>query len=384
MRLFFIFMLKLINEEMPNGGVILKIKIKSISFFIILTMILSLTAGCGSKKAENSNLQISEKIDEYVKTAVKEKDFSGTILVSKNNETILKKGYGKSNIELGVNNLPDSEYCIGQITEEFTAAAILKLQEMGELNISDPISKYVPKYLNGDKIHISDLLSHTSGIIDFTQLSDYDNIMSYDYSVQRTIDSFKNKNLKFEPGTSFNSSTSDYYLLGYIIEKVSNQSYNDFLKKYIFKPLKMNNTSCYDAGDIIKNRAQSYKNNKDGKVSNVEDYYVLRQYSSGGIYSNVSDIYTWLKSFDSGKIVNKDSLSKLLSDSSQGPYNCGFNKDSLLGKKRYFQNGSNNGYSSTITKFYKDNTYIIILANKQLSNEDLNEMTSNISLLIFK
>ena len=158
-------------------------------------------------------------------------NFNGSILVAKEGKILFRKGYGMADIEKHVPNTPSTILRIGSLTKQFTAMAILILEEQGKLSTKDPISKYIPSYPNGDKITLHNLLTHTSGIAEYLTPEVYQNPPNHYCSPENLISMFKNKPLNFPTGKSFRYSNSNYILLGYIIQKVSGVKYEDFVRK---------------------------------------------------------------------------------------------------------------------------------------------------------
>jgi len=187
---------------------------------LLLSLILSI---CYSQNVELL-------IDNYLQAYYKLGRFNGSILVEKDGKILFNKGYGMANFELQVPNSPQIKFRLGSITKQFTAMAIVQLEERGLLNTNDCISEYIPDYPNGDKITIRHLLTHTSGIPSFTSFSEIEQEKVLPVTPLQIMDKFKNKELLFQPGTEFKYSDSGYILLGYIIEKVTGKSYSDYLE----------------------------------------------------------------------------------------------------------------------------------------------------------
>src|SRR5882724_5685376 len=188
----------------------------------------------------------TDKLEAAINAYVSQYKFTGTVLVARQGKILLQKGYGFKNAATQAPNTVNTIYGIASLTKQFTAAIILKLQEQGKLSVEDKLSKYYPGYPNGDKITIRHLLSHTSGIYDYTRNREF---MSGDQSQPVALDSmiglFINKPLDFEPGAKFSYSNSGYTLLGYIIEKITGRPYREALEKMILQPLHLGH-SGYD------------------------------------------------------------------------------------------------------------------------------------------
>ena len=190
---------------------------------------------------------------------VERDSFSGTVLIARAGQVVFCKGYGMANLELDVPCKPDTKFRLGSITKQFTAMAILILQERGKLNVADHIKKYMPDVPNAwNEITIHQLLTHTSGIPNCTSFPDFLKTLPNRVTLTELIARFKDKPLEFKPGEKFNYSNSGYILLGQIIESVSGKSYASFLKEAIFDPLQMNDSGYDNAAQILKHRASGY------------------------------------------------------------------------------------------------------------------------------
>jgi CubicO group peptidase (beta-lactamase class C family) len=167
------------------------------------------------------------------------------VLVAKNNKVLYRKAFGYANLELDVKLQPDHIFRIGSITKQFTAAAILKLEEEGKLSLQDVITKFIEDYpTHGHTITIEHLLTHTSGIKSYTSMKEWDAEMhKKDFSPEEMINFFKKEPMDFAPGEEFLYNNSGYFLLGYIIEKASGKTYEEYLKDTFFEPLGMENSS---------------------------------------------------------------------------------------------------------------------------------------------
>jgi len=157
---------------------------------------------------------IESKVDEYIGAYLKMERFSGSVLIAKDEEILLKKGYGMANYEHDVPNTPYTKFRLGSITKQFTSMSIMQLQEKGLLNVNDPIKKYITDYPDGEKITIHHLLTHTSGIPNFTSFPNYRETMMLLSPAEKTIERFKDKPLEFMPGEKYKYSNSGYILLG--------------------------------------------------------------------------------------------------------------------------------------------------------------------------
>ena len=195
---------------------------------------------------------IESQIDDILNASYKANEPGATALVYKNGNVIYRKGFGSANLELGVAMKPEHVFEIGSITKQFTAIAILMLEEQGKLKVEDEITKYIPDYPTlGKTITIHQLLNHTSGIKSYTAMQSFRDNARRDMTPTEIIDFFKNEQMDFDPGEKFLYNNSGYILLGHIIEVVTGNSYADFIQKNIFDKLGMKNSYYGSMNKII-------------------------------------------------------------------------------------------------------------------------------------
>ncbi|MDP9229722.1 MAG: beta-lactamase family protein, partial [Bacteroidota bacterium] len=195
-----------------------------------------------------------------MKTFVDTKNFNGAILVAQKGKILYNKAFGMANQDFGILNKPGTKFHIASVSKNFTAAAILLLEQRNLLKVTDTISKYVPGLPYGDKITIHQLLTHTSGIPNINNMPEYDTIALFPQTPGSLINVFKNKPLDFTPGAKYSYSNSNYNVLACIIEKVSQINYGDFLAENIFNPLAMQNTAHRKkAAMTITNNSTGYQ-----------------------------------------------------------------------------------------------------------------------------
>ena len=344
-----------------------------ISVLILLITSRALVQSYASTEDSLKSTQLSSYIDKY---DVKNK-FRGTVLVAKNGNILLNKGYGLADYSKKVANQSTTVFETASLTKQFTATAIMMLQESNLLNVKDTLNKYIPDYPNGSKITLNNLLTQTSGIVDYNPESLENNKSAF--NPNEIIALFKNKPLEFKTGTEYKYSGSNYILLGYIIQKVSGMTYEEYIDKNIIKPLKLNSTGFLENKDVIKNKASGYHvDTKNGKLENVLDTESLFEYSAGGIYSTVGDLYTWQNALFGGKLISLSSVSKMMI-----PYfnTYGYGYGLIISKnadgdKLVGHDGSLPGYSTYIEKNMDKQSIIIILSNK----DDYNVADMNLGL----
>lgn len=314
------------------------------------------------KKVNVRKVNVRRDIEKYIDASLKVNHFSGSILIAKGDRCLLKKGYGLANYELGVRCVPSTKYRINSMTKQFTAMAIMQLYNKGLLQLEDSVKKYIPGYPHGQNITIHHLLTHTSGIPDFPRLPEYAKKKMFPSVIEKTIGMFKNKPLEFKPGKAFKYSSSGYILLSYIIEKISKNTYLEFLHKNIFQPLNMLNT-CYDnQRAIIENRAAGYTLGENTILANVP--YFDRSISSGagGLLSTVEDMYYWDRALYTEKLVCKSTMNKIFTPYINN-YGYGWSIEEVFNCRRINHSGRGYGFCGNISRYVDLDICIVVLSN---------------------
>lgn len=334
-------------------------------FGVMLVFLLVL----GTVNAQAADLK--KEFDRYLTAANDVWKFHGAVLVAKDGKIIFEKGYGMANIELGVPNTPQMKFQIGSITKQFTATAIMQLEEKGSLSLNDPITKHLTDYPKetGDKITIHNLLSHTSGIPNYTNMPEAMKNKALEVSVEDLMGTFKNEPLDFEPGEKHVYSNSNYVVLGAIIEKITGKTYEDYLQDNIFKPLGMNN-SGYDHRDrIMKNRAAGYSQNEAKELVNAEFVHMSTPYAAGALYSTVEDMLIWDQALYGEKILKKGSLEKMFTPV-KGDYGYGWVIDEVFGRKHIWHNGGIFGFVTNFGRWVDDKICVVVFSNNDAAPVD--------------
>lgn len=309
----------------------------------------------------NAQKNYSSLLDNYMKAQANLNDFSGAALIAKDNKIIYQKAFGAANKEWNVPNTLQTKFRIGSLTKQFTAAAVLQLAEAGKLNLDDRLSKYFPDFPKGDSVTIHMLLNHTSGIKSYTNMPKYISVATLPYSKDSVIAFFKNEPYEFSPGTKYNYNNSGYFLLGYIVEKVSGQSYSDFVSGNVIKKAGLQNTLVDRLDSILSNRAQGYSRTSSG-WRNAPFIAMEFPYSAGALVSTLEDMHAWNKALYNGKIVSPAMLTKMTTPY-LNKYGYALHIDSLDNHKRIGHGGAIPGFLSQDDYFPTDNIHIIVLSN---------------------
>ncbi len=328
--------------------------------------------------------QIKMKLEEYLNAAVKYNNFQGAVLVEKEGKVILSKGYGMADYENTIQNTSSTRFAIGSITKQFTAMAIMQLYERGRLKLDDKLSRYYPDFPRGNEITIHQLLSHTSGIVNYTMLPEYWQIDPYKITKDDIFKLLYNNPLDFKPGERWNYSNSGYVLLSDIVEKITGKSYEEYLDKNIFKPLRMKNSGLCMSRDKLNIKTVGYDGYLD--IQPVDDTMSFRgSFGAGSLYSTVEDLYLWEKALDTEKLVSKKTMNKIFTpyfETFMGAYGYGWYIKGEDKEKTAFHDGIIAGFHSIISKYIGINSASIILSNKSINGSTIYKVENDINSIL--
>jgi len=295
----------------------------------------------------------------------REVDSSGAALVAVDGKPVLRRGFGLADRELGVPNTPQMKFRIGSITKQFTAAAILQLQEAGKLQLDDPISKYYPEAPPAwSKVTLRHLLTHTSGIPSYTDLPEFAQASRLPQTTDSLIKLIRDKPLQFEPGKGFYYDNSGYLLLTYVIEKVSGEPYADYLQRRLFQPLGMNDTGYDNTSQILPGRARGYERGLEDRIwHNIRPTDMTWPQGAGGLYSTVDDLLKWDQALSSGRVLKPESQKAMFADYGRG-YGFGWYVDQQWGQERIWHGGDIDGFSTQFQRYPKARLTVVVLFNE--------------------
>ena len=307
--------------------------------------------------------RLAAKIDAYIRPFAESNNFPGAILVARGDDILFSKAYGMANYELRVANTSRTRFHLASLTKMFTAAAVLLLEEQGKLSTSDTVARFLPDYPNGDKIRLEHLLTHTAGVpnVDFSEGEG--RVL---YTAEQLVTKFKDKPLDFEPGSRTRYSNSNYNLLADIIEKVSGQSYGDFLKANIFDRLGMKSTlHDRDASTLIEDRASGTVPDGLRGMKNAPWVEWSSKTGSGSLVSTTEDLARFVRAEFGGALLKPESLAKVMQKRSGFPY--GWSQGELFGRKQMAVGGRSPGFITAVQYYLEDATMIIVLTNSYSS-----------------
>ncbi len=306
---------------------------------------------------------LASQVEAYMTARVRRDRFSGSVLIARAGKVLFCRGYGLANREHEVPCTPQTKYRLGSITKQFTAMAILILQEQGKLSISDPVKKHVPQAPQSwDGITIHQLLTHTSGIPNYTSFPDFLKTLPDRVTLTELIGKFKDKPLEFPPGAKFKYSNSGYIVLGQIIETAAAMPYATFLKRAIFDPLQMRDTGYDNAIPILVHRAAGYTRRLGLVLTNADYIDMSIPHAAGALYSTVEDLLKWDQALDAGKLVSRKSLEAMFTPF-QGHYGYGWLIERKFHQPRQLHGGGIMGFVTMIQRYPAEKLLVVVLSN---------------------
>jgi CubicO group peptidase (beta-lactamase class C family) len=336
-------------------------------YISIIASAIFLTA-CEGDKTFSDHSSLVEFADSLFITSVDSSFIAGaSVIVYQNGKMLLDKSYGYANLELAVQMPDDASFEIGSVTKQFTSAAILKLADKGKLSLDDDFTKYLEFDTKGRTISINQLLNHTSGIPGYTELPEFEDIFAQNYTRDTLLRIVEQNDFLFEPGEAMIYSNSAYFILGLIIEKITGQTYEDYLKQVFFEPLGMNNTYYSSTSKVIPNRAFGYSYTDNGLI---QKQYIDHTwpYSAGSLSSTTDDLLVWMRALHEGKIFDEELYNALISprqlnDGANIRYAMGLVNYLNFGHREIGHGGAIPGFLSATKYFPEEDLFIICLVN---------------------
>ena len=313
----------------------------------LLTIILGIPVHHGNAQTRVEDFQ--RVVQPYVEAQV----FMGSVLVAKEGKSVFNRAYGMADLEWSVPNSPATRFNIASMTKQFTAAAILLLEDRGKLKTDDLVKKFLPDApASWDKITIYHLLTHTSGISD--------EAAKYIPGTPDKLD-FNDQPLNFQSGERWAYSNLGYIVLGYLLERISGQTYLEFVEQNIFRPLGMNDSGMFSFGTVIPRRASGYWPRNNG-IENADHFDARLGFSAGSLYSTTEDLLRWENGLFGGRLLSPASLHKMITPFKSN-YGCGLYIKRTNGRLMFEHDGNNIGFNSEMAYYPEERIAVIVLAN---------------------
>lgn len=292
-----------------------------------------------------------------------------SVAVVRGRDTLVLKGYGKADLELDVPTPARAVYEIGSVTKQFTAAAILQLVEQGKLSLDDEVTRHLPSYpTQGHRLTVRRLLDHTSGIRSYTEIPEFGTLATRSLPRDSLTALFAGKPFDFAPGAGQVYNNSAYFLLGQIIEKLSGQSYADYVQRHLFARAGMLDSRYCSNSAVVPRRAHGYQVRRDTleRAGYIDHAW---PYAAGSLCSTAGDLVAWTQALHGGRVLGPAAYREMvtpgtLNDGTTLRYAKGlFVNDSILGHPAIHHGGDIPGFSATLAWLPRDSAVVAVLMN---------------------
>ena len=340
---------------------------KKLFLFPIMTALLVLLCFL---RVQAQRIASSSQTDEYVRLMMLKKHIPAvSVAVLKDGKMLKMQSYGLANIETDSPTKSQTVYKLGSLSKQFIAVAVMLLQQDGKINLDDRVSRYLDSLPPAwQSITIRNLLTHTSGLV--RDAPDFDPLKVRPLSDD--IKAIYSLPLDFTPGTQWDYSNMNYYVLAAVIEKVTGVNWAEWISKHIFKPCGMNQTHTASMTDLILNRANGYKRTGEG-WENADIWLALRP--SGAFLSSITDLAIWDRILCSDRLLSAVSKKQMwttmkLNDGKNTRYGFGWFIDSINNHLRVHHDGGVPGFRSDFERFPDDKLTVIVLTNLGSANAE--------------
>lgn len=337
--------------------------------------------------------EVSKKLDETFTRFNKRHDFHGSVLVAHKGKVIFKEHYGMANFKAKKKIDDDSRFQLASVSKQFTAAAILILNERGVLNLDDEVSKFFPNFPY-EEVKVRNLLNHTAGLPKYFWLAEHKWQEEHVPSNAEMMDLMENEQVGryFRPGRNFDYSNTGYFVLSAIVEKVSGESFGDFLQKEIFEPLNMKDSYVFSYGhqEETEDQLMGYRLYRRRWHAPIEGTVNDGVVGDKNVYSTTEDLLKWVNGLNTYKILSKSSVEQMYTKGKtvynrEVPYGFGFRLKEIAGEPIVFHNGRWNGFSTSLMQYPERELTVITLEHSSYNSmKYLNKKVRDIVAQHFK
>jgi CubicO group peptidase (beta-lactamase class C family) len=309
--------------------------------------------------------QDTVRMEQVIQSFTEKGEFTGTVLVARGSDMLFSKAYGHANREEQTPNTAATKFRVASITKQFTAAAILLLEERGKLKIDDPVKKYLPEApASWDRMTIFHLLTHTAGLPGLGMpLADKAGPAAADRSLAAVVARLMERPLSSAPGEIFTYGNAAYFVLGHLIQKISGQSYEAFLQENVFVPLGMRDSGLENP-TVLAGRATHYTATPQGVVSTPTPEGAQPS-TAAGMISTAGDLLRWQVGLFSAKVLSQASLKKMTTPF-KGDYGLGVYVRTVDGRKAITHGGGAPPFAN-LTYFPDSKITVVVLGNLNIS-----------------
>ncbi|MDB4198820.1 beta-lactamase family protein [Polaribacter sp.] len=335
---------------------------------------------------KKATTEVRSKLDALLKRIHKRHDFHGAVLVAKNKKIVYQNQIGTADFKKKTLLNKESVFQLASVSKQFTAAAIMLLQQRNQLKLTDTVNTYFPNFPY-KAVTIKTLLNHTGGLPNYFWIAEHKWQQEKAPSNKEMMELLTTSNVQrfFKPGRNFDYSNTGYFVLASIVEKISGTSFSSFLKQNIFEPLQMNHSFVYsfENDTIRENQLDGYRLHRGWRhvkiPSTVNDAIV----GDKNVYTTAEDLFKWTQGLNSGNLLSKESLALMFTKGEtiygrKVPYGFGFRIDTKE-KNSIYHYGKWNGFSTGLTTYLEDDLIIIVLEHTSYNAlKSLNRKIKNI------
>jgi D-alanyl-D-alanine carboxypeptidase len=340
----------------------------AIAICVAATPPAQLVSAAPSQQQPILSAAVRSKIDSDVRARLSAAHVPGaTIAIVQGGAIVYTRGYGLRDVARSLPADARTRYEIGSITKQFTAAAILQLKEAGKLDLDVTIATYLPSVSHAKEITIRQLLTHTSGLRDYVDIPNFETVAATPATFDQLMSRVSGTPLGFTPGTQFGYSSTNYLILGRIIEVVSGQSWEQYVQQHLFAAAGMTDSATMAQEGELADMARGYVY-AQGHTAESKPIAESWASSAGGIVSTAEDLQKWGEALSSGRIISTPDYQLLtsparLADGSAGEYGFGMKVDRFEGQPRIWHDGNTNGFDGIDEFFPSQVVRIIVLTN---------------------
>ncbi len=347
---------------------------KYISAIFVAALLCALDHPIQAQSVNTLDASVRERIDRIAGQVLEQTGVpSASIAVVQHGTLVYTHAYGKAQLQPPVQATSEMRYSIGSISKQFTAAAILMLQEEGKLSLDDAVGKYIPGLTQGDQVTIRQLLSHTSGYQDYWPEDYVMTTMKPAVTAQQIMDRWGKKALDFEPGTQWQYSNTNFVIAGAIVEKVSGEPYFQFLTEHIFRPLNMTSVWNSDQAKLTQADATPYYRHALGPLRVAPKEGLGWMFAAGELAMTPHDLALWDASLIARSVLKPESYQQMftevkLANGKGTHYGLGVEVGDLSGHRMIEHSGEVSGFVSDNLVFVDDGAAIAVLTNQDAVN----------------
>jgi len=326
--------------------------------------------------------KIHSNLDKLVEAYASLGRFRGAALIAKN-KILFRKACGLADESSRRPNTPETRFLIGSLTKTFTAIAIMQLAEQGRLSVENPLSTYLPHFPNAHRISLRDLLSNTSGVLDYLLLDDFQQFMTRPHTTADLIARFADKPLLFEPRSQFGYSNSNWVLLGAVLETLTELTYDECIRQRVLLPARMTDSGFDWEMLPLALRATGYTEGENGVVPSLTSHSSVL-HAAGAMYSTVDDLLRFDSALNNNSLLHRDTLMSMWQAAPTG-YGYGWEVHQLHGRRMVAHSGGLYGFICNFARFVDADGYsqttIILLSND--NSAAVPEMTETLAAVAF-